>query len=147
MNVVVNISDPAGQGSESMELLVDTGATDSVIPGALLRRLGIQSTGQKQVRFANGQCEWRRTGEVGVCLNGRTVKVPVIFGEAGDAQVLGLSALQVLGLMVDAKAGGVLPSTSTRILAGVGVAACGVVGVVILGWLFKKFSDAREAIS
>jgi predicted aspartyl protease len=43
----------------------------------------------------------RDIGEVGVVLMGRRRVVPVIFGEKGDPAILGVTALEILGLEVD----------------------------------------------
>ncbi len=43
----------------------------------------------------------RQTGIATVEYNGRAAEVPVAFGEPGDATVIGVTTLELLGLEVD----------------------------------------------
>ena len=45
--------DPEGEGFESVEVLVDTGATFTVIPGSILRRLGVTPQRTISLRVAD----------------------------------------------------------------------------------------------
>lgn len=84
-----------------IELLVDTGALYSIVPGRLLRELGIQVVQKLEFELANGQPIQREVGEARFFYDGRKAVSPVIFGEEGDAAVLGVVALESMGLEVD----------------------------------------------
>ncbi len=45
VKVSIQIGDPQGRRFEQVEALVDTGASDTVIPGTVLERLGVPSQG------------------------------------------------------------------------------------------------------
>jgi len=89
-----------GQRRE-VELLVDTGALYSMVPAALLRELGIQPVDRLEFEMANGQPIERDVGEARFFYDGRKAVSPVIFGEEGDAAVLGVVTLEAMGLEVD----------------------------------------------
>lgn len=84
-----------------VEALVDTGATLSIFPGSLLRRLGVRADAQVRTRLADGRVVRRSVGEVKMKLNGESVTTRILFGRSRDATVLGLVALESLGLTVD----------------------------------------------
>lgn len=87
--------------AKALEALVDTGATLSIFPSALLRQLGVKSTSRVRTRLADGRIVRRPVGEVRLKLNGEIVTTRVLFGQAKDATVIGLVALESLGLTVD----------------------------------------------
>jgi clan AA aspartic protease len=97
--VVVNLR--TGAQSEGMTALADTGATLSVIPGEVLRRLGIEKRRTVSLVLADGRRAERGVGDAAVAVNGEAVPCRVVFGESGDAVLLGLTALEQLGLAVD----------------------------------------------
>jgi len=89
------------QRSAKVELLVDTGAMISFVPGEILERLGIPRQSRRASRMANGQLIDRDMGVVLVGWNGYTSGAPVVFGEPGDEALLGVTALEAMGLQVD----------------------------------------------
>jgi len=84
-----------------IEPLVDAGALYSIIPGTLLGELGIQPVEKLEFEMANGQFIERNVGEARFFFEGRKAVSPVVFGEEGDAAVLGVVALESMGLEVD----------------------------------------------
>jgi aspartyl protease family protein len=80
--------------------IVDTGAIYSVIPRKVLEELGIKPLERRRFRAFGGYIE-RDVGEVGIELMGRRRTVTVIFGEAEDLVVLGITALEAFGLELD----------------------------------------------
>ncbi len=84
--------------------VVDTGVMYSVVPRKLLEELEVKSFERKKFRAFGGYVE-RDIGEVGVELMGRKRTVTVIFGEADDVTVLGVTALEAFGLEVDSVKG------------------------------------------
>ncbi|MBM4267040.1 MAG: aspartyl protease [Deltaproteobacteria bacterium] len=86
---------------EELEFLVDTGAIYSVVPGRVLRRLGIKPDRTEEFTLADGSHTKRRIGGAVFEIDGRRGPSPVIFGESDDAILLGSVTLEALGLMVD----------------------------------------------
>ena len=86
---------------QSVELLVDSGAVYSVIPGKMLRGLGIKPLRKEEFTLADGSRVVRGKGvalfKYAQCLGGGDV----IFGEPGDSPLLGALTLEALGLALD----------------------------------------------
>jgi len=82
-------------------LLADTGAMYAIVPSKLLNDLGIKSLGRRRFTLANGQRIDREIGGVLYRLGEYSGHAPVIFGEEGDLSILGVTALEALGLQVD----------------------------------------------
>ena len=89
---VANVADP--DRTERIEVLVDSGAIDTVVPEAVLARLGIQRLTERVFRLSNGDKIRRRYGE-------RIGGADVIFGEEGDVNLLGVATLESLGHGLD----------------------------------------------
>ena len=83
------------------ELLVDTGALYSIVPGSLLRELAIEPTQELEFELADGRLILRGVGEARFFFDSRNAISNVVFGEPGDAAVLGVVTLEQLGLEVD----------------------------------------------
>src|SRR5262245_49248093 len=96
---VMNPIDPARFVEQ--EMLVDSGAVFAIVPAAQLRRLGIRPQRRERFQLADGTTITRRIAiagfEYGCHVGGSTV----IFGERGDACLLGALALESLGFMLD----------------------------------------------
>jgi clan AA aspartic protease len=89
------------QRSARVELLVDTGAMISFVPGEILEKLGIPRQSRRAFRMANGQVIQRDTGGAMFAWNGYASVGPVVFGDPGDEALLGVTALEAMGLQVD----------------------------------------------
>ena len=88
-----------------VELLVDTGSTYTWLRRERLERLGIEPMSVRRFRTVEGRTLERAVGEAVVeCLGERATTI-VVFGEPGDAEVLGVHALEGLGLEVDPTTG------------------------------------------
>ncbi len=109
-DVKVNLANLAAPSrTEEVSLLVDAGATLSWIPRSILERLGITAYSRLPFTLADGR---RLDGEVTVVLltiDGRKGGVPVAFGEPGEEAVLGATALEALGFVVDPVAKKLVP--------------------------------------
>lgn len=90
-----------GAQSEEITALADTGATLTVIPREVLQRLGIQRLRTVPLVLADGRRAEREVGDAAIVVNGESVPCRVIFGESGDAVLLGLTVLEQAGLAVD----------------------------------------------
>lgn len=95
--------------AEEVSLLVETGATLSWIPRKVLERLGVHAVSQLPFTLADGQELERETSAVLLTVDGRKAAVPVAFGEPGEEAVLGATALEILGLVVDPVAENLVP--------------------------------------
>jgi clan AA aspartic protease len=80
--------------------IVDTGAVYSVVRRDFLEKLGVKPLRRRRFRAFGSYVE-RDVGEVGMVLLGERRTVPVMFGEEGDAVVIGVTALEIFGLEVD----------------------------------------------
>lgn len=86
---------------ETVELLVDSGAIYSVVPTPILERLGIEVLAEETFRLANGARIIRRKGSALFRYADKIGSADVIFGEPGDAPLLGMLTLEGLGLALD----------------------------------------------
>jgi clan AA aspartic protease len=86
---------------EKVEFLVDSGAVYSLVPGAVLRKLGLRPYRTESFTLADGTKVKRKVGDAYFELNGNRGPAPVIFGEKGDQPLLGMTTLESLGLVLD----------------------------------------------
>ncbi|GAB6944385.1 aspartyl protease family protein [Vulcanisaeta sp. JCM 14467] len=97
--VIWNVAEPAK--SITVDLLVDTGSTYTVIPGRVLEELGVKPIRAVRLRLADGRVVERALGEVGIEVEGfRASATPVVFGDEG-IYLLGSVTLEQLGLAPD----------------------------------------------
>ena len=96
---VANIAKPDAR--ERLEFTVDSGAVYSVVPASVLRRLKIRPLKPETFRLANGTTIVRRKGGALFKFGDYVGVADVIFGEAGDATLLGALTLEALGLSLD----------------------------------------------
>ena len=81
--------------------LVDTGAVDCVVPGKHLREIGLKPKGQRRYELADGS-EVKMditTGEIEFM--GDLVGSTIIFGADDAEPILGVTALESVGIEVD----------------------------------------------
>jgi predicted aspartyl protease len=98
----VTVANPSDrQRAETVTFLVDSGALYSVVPADVLDRLGIASIATQEFILANGQTFKRRKGIAMYIYGERVGGADVVFGEGGDALLLGSTALESLGLGLD----------------------------------------------
>jgi clan AA aspartic protease len=105
--VIANPADPSR--SQDVTLLVDTGALFSIVPAILLRALGIPPQASRILQLADGSRVSRDLGEARFRLGGEEATSRVVFGEPGDAAVLGAVTLESLTLAVDPATGALRP--------------------------------------
>ena len=82
-------------------LLVDTGAMYSIVPAKILQDLGIKPLWRRSFTLANGQRIERNLGGALYRYKEYGGHAPLIFGEEDDQLVLGVTALEAMGLEVD----------------------------------------------
>ena len=100
--VKVRVGNP-GDGRKTVEVqcLVDSGAVYSLIPGQILRRLGIKPHSKREFILANGEVIRRRLATATFEYEGRGGDSMVIVGEPGDDPLLGVTTLEGFGLVLD----------------------------------------------
>jgi predicted aspartyl protease len=86
---------------EALTFLIDSRAYFSVVPAAVLDRLGVRPRGSISLRLANGETMTRRRGTAVFRYGERTGGADVIFGEGGDANLLGATTLEAMGLALN----------------------------------------------
>ena len=102
MGHVVVVAELAGAKRERVRVLVDTGATYSVLPADLAKRLKITEAPRRlKVRLVDGRRKSMRVGTVFVRLLGREAADTALIGPPGIEPLLGVEALEALGLAVD----------------------------------------------
>ena len=84
-----------------MPFLVDTGATDTIIPANELDRLGVKRESKRSYELADGTIVSYDVGYAFLCVNGEKVAANVIFGEEKSEPLLGVTALESAGFVVD----------------------------------------------
>ena len=94
-----NLSPPTG--TYEADFLVDTGATDSLAPAAELKRIGVQPAETMTYELADGTIQEYPFGLVQIEFMGEITAGRVIFGPDGAEPLLGVSALESVGIMVD----------------------------------------------
>lgn len=97
--IVSNPADPTR--ARELECLVDSGAIYSVVPQDILREIGIQPTRVERFKLADLTRIERKVGDAYFTLRGKRAASPVMFGEEGDATLLGVITLEALGLILD----------------------------------------------
>jgi predicted aspartyl protease len=101
-HVTVEVGNPAEpELLEPVKFLVDSGAIYSVVPAPVLTRLGIRPLVEETFHLANGDEIVRRKGIALFRFEGRIGGADVVFGEEGDAELLGALTLEALGLSLD----------------------------------------------
>lgn len=84
-----------------LSFLVDTGATYSVIPSSVLKKLAIKPDEKREFTLANGQKISRKLGGARFEYNGHKGHAPVIFGQKSDSTIIGVTALEAMGFAID----------------------------------------------
>jgi clan AA aspartic protease len=109
-DVKVTLANLAAPGrTEEISFLVDTRATLSWIPREILQELGVTAFSRLPFLLADGRRLERDVTAVLLAFDGRKAPVQVAFGEAGEEAVLGATALEGLGFMVDPVAKKLIP--------------------------------------
>ena len=87
--------------SETLDALVDTGATFTSAPEATLERIGIRRENQIRFRLANGEVVEHAIGEVVAEMDGVRRTIICIFGPEGGQALIGAHTLEAFLLAVD----------------------------------------------
>ena len=98
-----------GERMETVDALVDTGASYSMFPRSMLQRLGIVPIGQRGFEQADGSVIQLDIGRALLQINGDEEYQRVIFGEDDVESLIGAGTLQGFLLLVDSVAEELVP--------------------------------------
>jgi predicted aspartyl protease len=94
------VTGPTGQQA-SLEFLVDSGATYTLLPNDTWRSIGLTAKRSVDFRLADGTALERQLSECHITLPEGDGHTPVILGEPGDGALLGTVTLENLGLILN----------------------------------------------
>ena len=97
---VVKASYHSGEKIE-VDFMIDSGAVYSLIPKVELEKLGIAPYKTMDFFLADGTKITRRVGDAYFEYQGDGGAAPVVFGEEGDEPLLGATALESCGLVLN----------------------------------------------
>lgn len=102
MHVTVTIRNPA-EPDRTWEglFLIDMGATDSLVPRPHLESIGLIPKGQRVYELADGSEIRMDITTADIEFMGETVGGTILFGEANTEPLLGVTALESVGIEVD----------------------------------------------
>jgi clan AA aspartic protease len=101
-NLKVEVGNPSNpEVTEEVDFLVDSGVTYSVAPSSILEKLGIKPLSEETFTLTNGEKITRKKWIALFKYGNRIGGADVIFGEEGDMALLGVLALEALGLVLD----------------------------------------------
>ena len=98
------------QDSETIDALIDTGATFRVFPAAVLERLRVTPLRQIRARLASGREKQWEFGQVDVELDGAHGPILCPFGAPDAPPLVSAHALEAFLLMVDPVDGRLVPN-------------------------------------
>ena len=102
VNADVTVSNPADRSrSWRGSFMVDTGATDSLVPRRHLEAIGIEPESRRAYVLANGGKVDIDVAVARIELMGEMVGGTVLFGDDDAEPLLGVTALESLGIEVD----------------------------------------------
>ncbi len=99
--MTIEVGDPQGQRWETVDILVDTGATYTWVPRPLLERLGVLPTFRFPFLLADGGRIEQDMAETQIKLDGQIRTTLVVFGDEGTEPLLGAYTLEGFGLAPD----------------------------------------------
>ena len=101
-HVTVTIRNPAEPNRFWEGLfLVDTGATDSLVPTRHLEAIGLKPKGRRVYELADGKEIAMDITTADIEFMGETVGGTILFGAANAEPLLGVTALESVGIEVD----------------------------------------------
>jgi len=99
--VEIEVGDPEGTRFESVEALVDTGATNTTLPASILEDLGVTPYTTTVFQLADGRELELGVGRTWVRVDGRQEFTQVVFAGERTEPILGAVTLEEMGLAVD----------------------------------------------
>ena len=122
-HIEVTIRNPA-DNTRSWEgtFLVDTGAIDSLVPRKHLESIGLRPEGRRVYGLAAGREVQMDITVARLEFMGEVIGTTIVFGEEGTEPLLGVTALESMGIEIDPRSQQLrkLPSIRLRAAAEVG---------------------------
>ena len=103
-----------GEQSVTLDAMVDTGSSYTIVPTRLLNELGVEPTEKIGLVLADGRTVTCDIGQALATIDGRSIPTLVVFGEDGAAPLIGAYTLEGLRLAVDPANLTLVPSTAAR---------------------------------
>ena len=100
-HVAVTIKNVGSEDSYTADFLVDTGAIDSLAPASELKRMGIKPSGKRRYELASGEVAEFEFAWAEFSFLDDSIKSRIIFGPDNAEPLLGVLALEAVGLVVD----------------------------------------------
>ena len=97
----IEIGDPEGQRWQAVDVLVDSGATFTMLPRALLEDLGVRPQDKAPFELADGRSVEFDVGETFVRIGRRVRTMLLIFADNGVQPLLGAYTLEAFLLAID----------------------------------------------
>ena len=102
IHVTVSLRAPGAEdGTYEADFLVDTGATDTMVSAKELHKIGIRPVGSTAYELADGTLQTYRFGLAQIEFMGEITAGRVIFGPDDVEPLLGVTALESVGITVD----------------------------------------------
>lgn len=99
--VTTKLTSLAPDGSYEAVFLVDTRATDTLVPADELEKIGVKREGKMAYELADGSVKEYWYGLVRIEFMGEITAGRAIFGDQGCEPLLGVTALESVGILVD----------------------------------------------
>ncbi|MBC8183493.1 aspartyl protease family protein [candidate division KSB1 bacterium] len=92
------VTGPQGK-QESVDFLVDSGATYSLLPESVWKKIDLRPKRKMSFTLADGTSIQRYVSECFISLQEGEGHTPIILGENDDQALLGVVTLEILGLV------------------------------------------------
>ena len=116
--ISIEISGADRKRFKTVEALVDTRSTYSVMPSSILRSLGVTPRDKQRFRLADGSRVYRDMGQMSVRINGSVRFTPVVFSDNdASAPILGAVTLEEFSVAVDPAGKRLVPTDAIGIRA------------------------------
>lgn len=100
-HIAVTIRNVGSEDSYTADFLVDTGAIDSLAPASELKRMGIKPSGKRRYELASGEVAEYEFAWAEFSFLDDSISSRIIFGPDNAEPLLGVLALEAVGLVVD----------------------------------------------
>ena len=99
--LAIELGDEQGANWQSLDALVDTGASTTSVPASVLQGLGVRPVSTERFRFAQSEVRELPVGYTWVRFAGKELMTQVIFNAEGTTTLLGALALESAYMAVD----------------------------------------------
>jgi clan AA aspartic protease len=102
-HVAVRLINSVSSDTYNADFLVDTGAMDTMAPASDLKRIGLQPIGKDLYELASGELVEYEYGNAEMRFMNEIIATRISFGPDGSEPILGVTALESAGFIVDPK--------------------------------------------